>query len=303
MTATVDIASSDAAVGAGLDPVAHVKRVVTRSGTSFGLGMKILPEAQRHAMFAIYAFGREVDDVADEDAVESVKLRELDEWREDVERLYGGTPRKPTNRALLEPVQRFGLPKAEFLALIDGMEMDAREQMRAPDWPLLRLYCRRVAGAIGLLSIPVFGDTSPDAERFAVALGDGFQLTNILRDIDEDAMRDRLYLPRELISCGGLDPDMPIKDLVTSPALEAICLEIAKVARQRYADADMALGRCRRSAMRPALVMMGMYERILDRLMDSGFSPPRSRARLSKLDKVRAAIFKGLLRPRCPTST
>lgn len=303
MSASVEIAEAAAAELAERDPVEHVRSVVLRSGTSFGLGMKILPRPQRQAMFAIYAFGREVDDVADDLAPESVKLRELDEWRADVERLYAGDPRKPTNRALLEPIERFPIPKEEFLALIDGMEMDARESMRAPDWPSLELYCRRVAGAIGVLSIAVFGDTSPAAHRFAVALGDGFQMTNILRDIDEDAQRGRLYLPRELLQRHGLNAEVPVLDLVQSPALEGVCLDLAETARRRYCEADRALSECRRFAMRPALVMMGMYERIFDRLMQAGFKPPRHRPSLSKLEKVRAAVFQGLLRPRCRAST
>ncbi len=295
MTGPAGRARSDA------DAEAHVRAVVRRSGTSFFHGMRILSHRRRLAMYALYAFGREVDDVADEDAAPVDKVAALDAWREEVAALYAGRPTRPTTIALADPVRRFGLPKAELLGLIHGMEMDATEAMRAPDEEQLALYCRRVAGTVGVLSIHVFGATDPAATTFALALADGLQLTNILRDIDEDAARGRLYLPAELLATHGLDPDAPVDRLVADPAVDRVCHELARRARERFAAADQALAATKARAMRPALLMMGAYERVLDELERVGWRPPRPPLRLSSRAKLWAGLKRGVWpRPRRP---
>ena len=188
---------------------AHVRAVVIGSGTSFYWGMRLLPAAKRNAMYAIYAFCREVDDVADGDAPVAAKLDQLAGWRREIDALFEGRPSRPTTLALLDPVARFDLPASEFHAMIDGMEMDAKDSMRAPPMSELIRYCRCVAGAVGLLSIRVFGAHGEEVRRGALALGEALQLTNILRDLSEDATRGRLYLPRELLQqhrIAGSDP-------------------------------------------------------------------------------------------------
>ena len=282
---------------------AHVVAVVERSSSSFSMGMKSLPPAERQAMFAIYAFCREVDDVADEGGTTEQKLTDLVLWREEVERLYAGSPTRLTTLALLEPVRRFKLPKEEFIALIDGMEMDARESMRAPDMATLMLYCRRVAGTAGLLSLPIFGADEPEAPEFAIALSDALQLTNILRDITEDAERGRLYLPRELLLRNGIDPALPPWSVIRHPGLAGVFRELVREARRRYADADRALARCNRKRLRPALLMMAIYEAILDRLERAGWHPEAPPPKLSKAAKLWAALTRGLLRPAWRPST
>ena len=183
---------------------AHVQAVVAASGSSFYWSMRLLPRAKRDAMYAIYAFCREVDDIADGAASPAAKLAELDGWRVEIAALFAGRPSRPTTRALALPVSRFALPRAEFDAMIDGMEMDAGERMRAPSLAELERYCRCVAGAVGLLSVHVFGTRGPQLEQGALALGEALQLTNILRDLAEDAGRGRLYLPRELLDRHGI---------------------------------------------------------------------------------------------------
>ena len=183
---------------------AHARAVAFRSGSSFLLGMRVLPARRRAAMYAIYAFCREVDDIADEAGAVDEKLAALDAWRAEIEQLYHGQPSRPTTRALLDAVEAFALPKDAFLAVIDGMEMDAREAMVAPDRDAFALYCRRVAGAVGMLSIRAFGAREPEAKEIAVTLGEALQITNILRDVHEDADRDRLYLPQELLESRGI---------------------------------------------------------------------------------------------------
>ena len=286
--------------------LAHVRHVVSASGSSFTLGMKMLPRPRRQAMYAIYAFCREVDDIADEDSVAEAgvpadKLARLSAWRLEIDRLYAGQPAWPTARALAVPIRDHALPKSEFLAVIDGMEMDAREAMRGPSQEQLQHYCRCVAGAVGLLSIRVFGayagGREAAAEAFALALGEALQLTNILRDLDEDAARGRLYLPRELLAACGLAEAEPTA-VLNDPALDPVCRELADQARDRFAEADRLLTLCNRRALKPALVMMGIYERILDRLLDRGWHRPGQPLRLSKPEKLWAGIRHGLYRPR-----
>ena len=180
-----------------------MRAVVIGSGTSFYWGMRLLPAAKRNAMYAIYAFCREVDDIADGDAPVAAKLDELAGWRREIDALFEGCPSRPTTLALLDPVARFDLPRSEFHTMIDGMEMDAKDSMRAPPMSELTRYCRCVAGAVGLLSIRVFGAHGDEVRRGALALGEAMQLTNILRDLSEDATRGRLYLPRELLEQQG----------------------------------------------------------------------------------------------------
>ena len=206
-----------------LDPqekeaLGYIRALVKKSGSSFGLGMQILPRRQREAMFALYAFGREVDDIADQEGSEAEKTRQLNEWRRELERLFAGEPTRMTARALLTSMKTFPLKKEELYALIEGMEMDVRGEMRMPSQETLRLYCRRVAGSIGVLSLGVFGLDGEIARQFALSLGQGFQLTNILRDLDEDARQGRLYLPYELLEKHGLDPKtLSIEEILSAP--------------------------------------------------------------------------------------
>ena len=288
MTVAGSLSASDAATAR-----AHARTVAFRSGSSFLLGMRILPQQRREAMYAIYAFCREVDDIADEAGAIEQKLAALDAWREEIEQLYRGRPTRPTTRALLDAVGAFDLPKDEFLAVIDGMEMDARESMVAPDREAFGLYCRRVAGAVGGLSIRAFGATGPAAEELAVVLGDALQITNVLRDLDEDAARGRLYLPAELLGDAGI-PLGSSESVLSHPALGAVCTALAQEAHQRFARSAQLIAACDRGAVRPAIVMMQVYRLILDRLERRGWAAPRRPVRVSRIEKAWIAVRHGL---------
>jgi phytoene synthase len=271
------------------DAMTHVREVVAKSGTSFLWGMRILPRARRDAMYAIYAFCREVDDIADEPNPRETKLRRLAEWRGEIARLYEGAPREPVAQALLGPVAAFDLPSDEFLAVIDGMEMDVCSQIVAPSMDDYALYCRRVAGAVGLLSIRVFGDVSAPARELAVVLGEGLQTINILRDLDEDAGRGRLYLPGDLLAKHGM-ADLSPDAVLAHPNLPAVCEEMTSLAKTRLQRARALLSQCERRRMRPARLMLESYERILHRLEARGWTRPRERVRLSRPEKLWVAF-------------
>ena len=267
---------------------------VARAGTSFYWAMRLLPPPRRNAMFAVYAFCREVDDIADEPGTLAAKREGLDAWRREIDALYAGRPTHPIAQALMAPVRDYALRREDFLAVIDGMAMDAEAEIRAPSLAALDLYCDRVASAVGRLSVRIFGDASPAADRVAFALGRALQLTNILRDLAEDGARGRLYLPRELLELHGVPADDPAAAL-RHDGLAAVCREVAAMALRRYGEAEAAMAECDRKAMRPAAVMGAVYRATLERLMRRGWTRVEERVSLSAPMKLYLAVRHGLL--------
>jgi presqualene diphosphate synthase len=275
--------------------LAEVTRQVGQAKSSFYTAMRFLPEDRRNAMYAIYAFCREVDDIADEPASQDEKQRGLAAWRDEIEAIYAGRPAAMlVGRALVGPVRQFELQKADFHAVIDGMAMDAERDIVAPDAAELDLYCDRVASAVGRLSVRVFGTWQPPADEVAEHLGRALQMTNILRDIDEDAERGRLYLPHEALERHGIATRVPM-EVIAHPAIDALCAELSLDVRRRFQLADAAMARCAKSAMRPARMMGGVYGAILERLIRRGWAPPRAAVKVPKLVKIWIALTRGLL--------
>ena len=272
---------------------AHVRAVTVASGTSFYWAMRLLPAARREAMFAIYAFCREVDDIADDAGSADDKRRRLDLWCDRIDAIYAGRPEGLTARALVEPTRRYGLRREDFLAVIDGMKMDLGEGLKAPRFDELELYCHRVAGAVGLLSIRAFGDGGPHAQAFALALGTALQLTNILRDMVEDAERDRLYLPRELLDEAGIEVAAP-REVLRHAAIPEVCAALARIAEQKFDEAQSALAGCDRRALRPGVVMMMHYRRLLAALERRGWTRLEVPVRISKPEKLLIALRHGV---------
>lgn len=286
--------SSVAAAMERADMEAAIERVGTAK-SSFYTAMKLLPVDRRYAMFAIYAFCRDVDDIADEPAPPGAKPVELGLWRRDIAAIYAGRmPVKPLARALVAPIKRFELLQEDFQAVIDGMAMDAERDIRAPGLEELDLYCARVAGAVGRLSVRVFGRWQKEADDVADHLGRALQLTNILRDLDEDAARGRLYLPREILDQNGITGDDPAV-ILADPRLDSVCREVATLARGHYVAAGRAMEKCRRPAMRPALMMGAVYRALLDRLEKRGWAGAREDVKVPRLTKLWIAFKHGYL--------
>lgn len=256
--------------------------------------MRILPPERRDAMFAIYAFCREVDDIADGDASDDIKRRDLQQWRDEIDSIYDPdrSPTLITARALVAPTEAFGMARDDYIAVIDGMEMDVGTGIRAPSMETLQQYCDRVAGAVGLLSIRAFGAQEERAKDFAIALGSALQFTNILRDLREDAEIDRLYLPRELLQEHGIESTDP-NEVLDHPALPAVCHDLAKRAELRFQDAENALADCAREPLRPAIVMMMSYRQILGKLLEGGWRNIDDQITISKPLKLWTAIRYG----------
>jgi presqualene diphosphate synthase len=259
------------------DATPNAKRA---SGSSFYMAMRILPQAQRDAMFAIYSFCRQVDDIADALGPRDGRQAELAAWRADIEALYDGAITART-RDLALPVQEYGLEKADFLAVIDGMEMDVIADVRAPTWSELDLYCDRVASAVGRLSVKIFGLESKSGHGLAHHLGRALQLTNILRDLDEDAAVGRLYLPQEALAEAGIHAADP-STVLANPSIGRACAQLVKAARGHFDSANEIMSSAPRRAVRAPRIMGAVYRQILEHTAARGFVPPRHPVKLAR---------------------
>ncbi len=273
----------------------HVEDAVRRSGTSFYWAMRLLPPAKRHAMFAVYAFCREVDDIADDERPLDAKRRDLGRWRDEIEALYAGRPGQPVSRAIRPSVGEFGLRREDFLAVIDGMEMDADPHVRMRDMAELSLYCDRVACAVGRMSVRIFGVAQPEGDLLAAAEGDALQLTNILRDLKEDAVRGRLYLPADVLARAGIDDLADPERVLADPRITGICEDLADLARRRFAEAAALLARCDRRQVRPAIIMMEVYRRTLVRLVRRGWRRWAEPVAVPSAEKLWVALRHGVM--------
>ena len=243
------------------------------SRSSFYTGMRILPRAQREAMFEIYSFCRAVDDIADDPGPRDERSVALERWRSDIATLYGGLA-APHLLGLAEAIRNFDLAHGDFLAVIAGMEMDVVADIRAPDGATLDLYCDRVACAVGRLSVRVFGLERDAGLALAHHLGRALQLTNILRDLDEDAAIGRLYLPREALRDAGIIGTDPAA-VLANPMLDEACNAIVALAKGEFEQARAITAQCPRRAVRAPRIMAEAYRLILDQLIARGFAPPR----------------------------
>jgi phytoene/squalene synthetase len=266
-------APSDAAIARGR---------VSRSGSSFTRGMAVLKGERRRALFAVYAFCRAVDDIADAAMPEGEKRRFLAEWQRKLDR-----PDCALSRELAWAREAFALPRGECEAMIAGMQTDAAARLRITDAAALDLYCRRVAGSVGAMAVRIFG--APEAEGFGLRLGWTFQLVNILRDAEEDATRDRVYVPSSLLARHGVTTE-EAGAILTLPGFAQACAELARQAREGFITAEAELLRHDSRALKPARVMMWGYRRLLDRMLSQGF-PLRSRPRLTRAERLHMAFL------------
>jgi phytoene synthase len=273
----------------GPSDAALVRRRVAAAGSSFAGGMSALRGDRRRALWAVYAFCRAVDDIADGAMPDAEKRRFLADWRAKLAR-----PDCAASRELARARERYALPVGECEAMIAGMETDSAARLRLPDGAALDLYCRRVAGSVGAMAVRIFG--APEAAGFGLALGRTLQLVNILRDMDEDAGRDRVYLPLDLLAAHGV-ADGDAARMMAAPGVAAAARVLAAEAEAGFARAEAELRAFDTPALLPARIMMWGYRRIFDRLVARGFGAPRARPRLTVGEKARMAAFALRLAP------
>lgn len=266
------------------EPFDYCQAKAAASGSSFYYAFRFLPEARRRAIVALYAFCREVDDVVDECSDAGVARLKLQWWRDELQRTFAGTPQHPVGRALAEQIPIYNLPQEYFLEIIDGMEMDL-DRHRYAAFKDLALYCYRVAGVVGLLSAEIFGYSNRQTLKYATRLGTAFQLTNILRDVGEDARRGRIYIPVEDMRRFGVN-EQDILSCQHTPRIERLLAHQLERARQHYRDALALLPPEDRPAQRAGLIMAEIYQATLDEIERDGLRVLERRVALTPLRKL-----------------
>jgi 15-cis-phytoene synthase len=267
-----------------MTPDEYCQQKAAQSGSSFYYSFLFLPPPRRRAITALYAFCREVDDAVDEVADPAVARTKLAWWRQEVARTFDGTPQHPVAQALVPIVREFALPPEHFQAVIDGMAMDL-EQARYVDFAALELYCHRVAGVVGLMSAEIFGYTDPRTRGYARDLGVAFQLTNICRDVGEDARRGRIYLPQEDLARFGVAPSALLQAEYTDAVRSLMAFEVSR-AQAWYERALAQLPAVDRKAQRTGLIMAAIYRTLLDEIARDGYRVLDRRTSLTPLRKL-----------------
>ena len=265
-----------------MTPDQYCQQKAAASGSSFYYSFLFLPPERRRAITALYAFCREVDDVVDETLEPQVAATKLAWWRSEIANLFGGNPQHPVTKAL-HPHLGYGVSQARMNEIIDGMEMDLT-QTRYLDWPNLERYCYRVAGVVGLLAAGIFGYRDARTLDYARDLGIAFQLTNIVRDVGEDARRNRIYLPMADLR----QFEVPAADILQgreTPQFKALMAFEAGRAREHYKKALDALPAADRRAQRPGLIMAAIYRTLLDEIEREGYRVLKQKTSLTPLRK------------------
>ncbi|MFC5512560.1 presqualene diphosphate synthase HpnD [Massilia jejuensis] len=267
-----------------MSPDEYCQQKTVQSGSSFYYSFLFLPAERRRAITALYAFCREVDDTVDEATDASLARIKLAWWRTEVSAMYTGTPTHPVTQALKPHLAVYGLQEQHLQAIIDGMEMDL-DQSRYLDYPGLRKYCWHVAGVVGVLSASIFGHANAQTLAYAEKLGLAFQLTNIIRDVGEDARKGRIYLPVNELQQFGVTA----QDLLSarhSEKFEALMRFQTERAQAMYDEALALLPKEDRRAQRPGLMMAAIYRTLLDEIARDGFHVLNQRISLTPLRKL-----------------
>ena len=263
----------------------YVKSRVKRSGSSFFWAMRTMSQNKRNAIYAVYAFCREVDDIADGNAPEIKKREYLDFWRREVENIYFAKPNTLLGQSLLPVIKSSQLLKRDFFDVLDGMEMDITPNNQIADLSELAVYCDRVACSVGRLSNSIFDLDRELGNKLAKSLGEALQLTNILRDVNEDYKCGKIYLPKSLL----VEKGMSSKDISfdnNHPAIAKTCSVLAEICLQRFQESEQILKQFKPKQVRPAVMMMYLYRRIFQKLCNRGWLDLESTIRLTNLEKI-----------------
>jgi phytoene synthase len=271
-----------------MDPIQYCEDKAKKSGSSFYYSFMFLPGDKRRAITALYAFCREVDDVVDECTDELVARTTLNWWRTQVAQIYGGTPQHPVAQALVPVIKQFDISQEHLLEIIDGMEMDLN-QPRYPDFKSLQLYCYRVASVVGLLAAEIFGYNDRKTLKYAHDLGIAFQLTNIIRDVGEDARRNRIYLPMDELQRFGVKAADILNANESENFRKLMAFQIER-AQRYYQQAMDQLPAGDRKAQLTGLIMAAIYQATLKEVAASGCHVLRERVSLGTGYKLWLAI-------------
>jgi len=255
-----------------IDAHQYCQEKASRSGSSFYYSFLFLPPERRRAITALYAYCREVDDVVDECTDPGVARTKLAWWREEVTKIYTGKAQHPVARALADVVQEFGITEDLLMTVIDGMAMDL-DYNRYPDFDTLKTYCHRVAGVVGLMSARIFGYSDPRTLEYAAELGLAFQLTNIIRDVGEDARRNRVYLPLDELAAAGIEASQIVHvsaSVQSGDAFRQLMTRQVERAQATYDGAFAKLPAADRKSQLPGIIMAAIYRTLLDEIRADG---------------------------------
>ena len=267
-----------------MTPDQYCQNKAAQSGSSFYYSFLFLPPEKRRAITALYAFCREVDDVVDECSDADLARTKLAWWRGEIASLFQGQAQHPVTRALAPAVRSFNLPEARFNEIIDGMEMDL-VRSRYANFGELKLYCHRVAGVVGLMAAEIFGSTQAATAEYAENLGTAFQLTNIIRDVGEDARRDRIYFPLDELAKFGVESGDVLRGKSSPEFRSLVRFQITR-ARDFYTLAFDSLPASDRRAQRPGLVMAGIYQALLQKIESAGDDILNTRTSMTPIRKL-----------------
>jgi len=267
-----------------MTPDEYCAQKAAQSGSSFYYSFRLLPAPRRAAITALYAYCREVDDVVDEVSDPNVARVKLAWWRTEVDAIFTGDPQHPVALALVKAVERYGITRGNLQTVIDGMEMDL-DKVRYVDFTELETYCDRVAGVVGLMASAIFGYEDPSTLVYASKLGVAFQLTNIIRDVGEDARRGRVYLPQEDLARFGVPPSDVLRRHASPAFVELMRFETER-ARAWYDAAFAALPARDRHAQRAGIAMAAIYRTLLDEIARDGYRVLDRRIALTPLRKL-----------------
>ncbi|MEI7842618.1 MAG: presqualene diphosphate synthase HpnD [Gallionellaceae bacterium] len=271
-----------------MTPDQYCEDKAKRSGSSFYNSFRFLSKEKRRAITALYAFCREVDDVVDECSDANVARVTLNWWRNEVAAVYGGQPQHPVTQALVPIVKQYNMSQEHLLEIIDGMEMDL-DQPRYADFKSLQLYCYRVASVVGLLTVEIFGYTDRQTLKYAHDLGIAFQLTNIIRDVGEDARRNRIYLPLDELKQFGVTEADILNSLETESFQKLMAFQIER-AQRFYQQALGHLPAVDRKAQRTGIIMAEIYQATLNEVIASGCHVLKERVSLTSSYKLWLAL-------------
>lgn len=267
-----------------MTPAEYCQEKAAQSGSSFYYSFLFLPKPRREAITALYAFCREVDDIADECADANIAHTKLEWWRSELTRTYADQPSHPVSQALLPAIRAYDLPQEQFAEIIDGMEMDL-QYVRYADFKALQLYCYRVASVVGQLAATIFGYSDRKTLKYAHDLGMAFQLTNIIRDVGEDARRNRIYLPQDELAQFGVSENDLLQAKMSAGFRALMAHQVAR-ARSFYSQALHALPEQDRKSQRPGLVMAAIYQALLTEIERDNFPVLQQRTTLTPLRKL-----------------
>lgn len=269
----------------------NVDYIVKKSGSSFFWSMRLLPKAKREAMYTIYAFCRHIDDIVDGDMPLREKQELLDAWREELDNIYDRkVPATEIGRRIYKNCMRFKLPKEEFLKLIDSISMDIPKPLQAPKMVDFLRYCRGVAGVPGSLSLRIFGCKDENLiEELATSLGNALQITNILRDVKEDAQANRLYIPKEYLKKAEISSKKP-SEVIVNKNLSIAREELAKLAEEDYAKANTIIPFLDKKVARPVRAIAAVYKKYFDIMQNRGWEVISPKPKIGKLNKFSLAL-------------